>query len=99
MCEICDNRKTLDLKQAETTKLARAIEATQLNFIVACQSKDLAAQASTRARYHELMDQLLDTHAITTELADSINLATIEAIFGDDVEESLHAQESSSKVH
>jgi len=58
----------------ETAKLARAIEATQLNFIVACQSKDLAAQASTRARYHELMDQLLDAHAITTELADSINL-------------------------
>lgn len=90
MCEICDKRKTLALHGLEAKKLASQIEATQMNFIVACSSKNRAAQDSARAEYHRLLDSLLDLHAVTAELGNDIALATINAIFGDDDDLSDH---------
>lgn len=91
MCDICEKRKTLALKSQEALKLASAIEATQRNYIVACNNRDRAAQDSARAEYHRLIDQLLDIHAITNELNSDIMTATINMIFGDDEEAAEHA--------
>lgn len=91
MCDICEKRKTLALKGQEALKLAQAIEATQRNFVVACNAKNKAAQDSHRAEYHRLIDDLLDIHAITNQLTDEITTATIAMVFGDDEEASDHA--------
>lgn len=95
MCDICEKRKTLALKGQEAIKLASAIEATQRNYLVACNNKNRAAMDSARAEYHRLIDELLDLHAITNELSNEVTLATINMIFGDDEEASDHASSMS----
>lgn len=91
MCEICEKRKTLALKSQEALKLVQAIEATQANYMVACNNRNKAAQDSARGEYHRLIDELLDIHAITNELNSEIMIDTINAIFGDDDDLSNHA--------
>lgn len=91
MCDICEKRKTLALHGLEAKKLASQIEATQMNYLVACAAKNRAAQDSARAEYHRLLDGLLDLHAVTSDLNEEVMLATINAIFGDDEEAAEHA--------
>jgi len=96
MCDICEKRKTLALKGQEALKLAQAIEATQRNYIVACNNKNRAAMDSARGEYHRLIDDLLDIHALTNELTNEVTIATINMIFGDDEEAAEHAARSSA---
>lgn len=96
MCDICEKRKTLALHGLEAKKLASQIEATQMNYLVACAAKNRAAQDSARAEYHRLLDGLLDLHAVTAELGNDIALATINAIFGDDDDMAEHAARPST---
>lgn len=99
MCDICDKRKTLALKGLEAKRIASQIEATQMNYLVACSMKNRAAADSSRAEYHRLLDSLLDLHAVTAELSEEVMIATINVMFGDDDEASIHVQTSGSKVH
>ena len=96
MCEICEKRKTIALHGLEAEKLASQIEATQMNYLVACSAKNRAAQDSARAEYHRLLDGILDLHAVKAELGNDIALATINAIFGDDDDMAEHAARPST---
>lgn len=111
MRDICDKRKTLALKGLkakrktlalkglEAKRIASQIEATQMNYLVACAAKNRAAADSSRAEYHRLLDSLLDLHAITAELSEDVMTSMIEVMFGDDEDASVHVQTSGSKVH
>lgn len=96
MCEICEKRKTLAIHGLEAEKLASQIEATQMNYLVACSAKNRATQDSARAEYHRLLDGILGLHAVTAELVNDIALATINAIFGDDDDMAEHAARPST---
>jgi len=91
MCDICEKRKTLALKGLEAKQLASQIEATQMNYLVACTMKNRAAADSARAEYHRLLDGLLDLHAITADLSNEVALGMINAMFGDDDDAFEHA--------
>jgi hypothetical protein len=99
MCDICEKRKTLALKGLEAKKLASQIEATQMNYLVACANKNRAAMDSSRAEYHRLLDGLLDLHAITAELSEEVTLGMINMLFGDDDEAADHIQRGGHTIN
>lgn len=99
MCDICDKRKTLALMGLEAKNVASQIEATQMNYLVACNAKNQSAADSARAEYHRLLDTLLDLHADTAQLNNEVMISTINMIFGEDDEAADHVKKTGTHVH